>query len=798
MSAMYSPASTDDQATRVRPRRGMSEQPARKLSSGPANTPGSGRTPFERVSSRARMNWLIGDALALVALLGLLLVALLPTFGWGWVAVTVAGGGVLGTVIGWLGWRFRLNSALVLAALAVAWFVFGTVLAMPSSGTAKVIPSTRSLWGLLTGPVTAPKAVLTLDPPIGETWNLLTVPLLLALVGTVTSVSLSLRSRQPALAWLPPVLAIAAAWAFGTARTHAPSWVAVATVALVLVWTAARRRVIRETLVAQRRRFNPLSALIGLVVLLVAGGLTLLAAGPTAPTEPRAVARHAVSPPLEVHRYTSPLQGMRGVLSQHKDDVMMTVNGAPAGSIIRVATMDTYDGLTFSVTDSTSPVPGQGQFRRIGARILDETAGEQATITIELSGYASVWVPTVGQSTAITVGGPSSVAVNDTLFYNKVTGTAVTTSGVGSGNSVALGALVAARPSNEAISAASAGSVTQQPIGALPDAIKDLAVNWTQGSATKGQAALEIEKQLKLGYFSNGLEDQTPSLSGHSLARLESLVAKPNEMVGDEEQYAAAMALMARQLSIPSRVVYGYRTPTSGDGDIRGRDVGAWAELNLEGLGWVRFDPTPDHNRTLKNKTQETPPKPRPHVDNPPPVPKKPDAPPPDNDLPVQQAPTPPPEPQIDWKRIGTIAAVFGIPIVALVGPIVLVLGLKGRRRRTRRHAAQVPNRVAGAWAELVDKARDLGRSPAPTATRSEQAEMMAVQFGKLIEQADPIGLAKKADSVVFSPDAISEEQAEHYWQTMREAERGVRRSVSPFAWIRGRLSTKSFRRYKG
>ena len=72
-------------------------------------------------------------------------------------------------------------------------------------------------------------------------------------------------------------------------------------------------------------------------------------------------------------------------------------------------------------------------------------------------------------------------------------------------------------------------------------------------------------------------------------------------MVGDSEQYASAMALMARSLGLPSRVVLGF-VPKDGDGDptesrtertadgqttvtFTGNDICAWVEILLEDYG---------------------------------------------------------------------------------------------------------------------------------------------------------------------------------------------------------------------
>ncbi|MGA4507799.1 transglutaminaseTgpA domain-containing protein [Propionibacteriaceae bacterium G1746] len=754
------------------------------------------RTPFTRTRGRASLGWLALDAVAMLALLVLLVIAFDPIYGTSWLWVTVLGGGLLGMVVGWLGWRFRLGTGAVALALAAAWFAFGGVLAMPSSTMFGFIPTLRTLRGLALGPVTAWKGMLTIEPPLGETWNLLTVPLLLAMLIGVGAATISLRTHRPQLAWVPAVGAYAVAWALGSQVTRWPLWVAIATVAVVLLWAGQRRRVLRETLVRQRRRVHPITAAVGAAVLgLVAGGTWLLAPLLQS-TEPRFTARTLVSAPLQVEQYPSPLQSLRGVHSMNENNVMLSVSGVPTGATIRLATMDTFNGLTFNVTNSTSPVSGDA-FRRVGARITPLQDGQQATVSITVGAQGGVWLPTVGQTTGISFDGQRQVALGDTFFYNRATGTGLTTAGLRPGDTYVLQSVVPQRPTDEQIAAAGAGNVAMNDNELVPDLVREQATTWTEGTTTKGAAALKLVQMLRTGYYSNGLPEQTPSLSGHTSARIGALLTNTNAMVGDEEQYAVTMALMARTLGIPARVVYGYEVPESGSGDLRGRDIRAWAELNLQGYGWVQFNPTPDHDRVLKQLEKKAPPKPRPHVDNPPPPPQKPEKLPNDSNLPANTGEKPATPPSIDWKRVGTLMAITAVPLVTLVGPVVLILGLKAKRRSERRHNPVAANRVAGAWAELVDKARDLGRSPTPTATRSEQAESMVIAFPSMITDADPINLAKRADSLVFSPDPVNDETAEGYWTTMKSAEHGVRRSVGWRRWLTSRLSVRSFRRYR-
>ena len=58
--------------------------------------------------------------------------------------------------------------------------------------------------------------------------------------------------------------------------------------------------------------------------------------------------------------------------------------------------------------------------------------------------------------------------------------------------------------------------------------------------------------------------------------------------VGNDEQYAAAMALMANRLRVPARVVVGAVLPASGV--VKGKDVTAWVELRAADGTWQTLE----------------------------------------------------------------------------------------------------------------------------------------------------------------------------------------------------------------
>lgn len=69
------------------------------------------------------------------------------------------------------------------------------------------------------------------------------------------------------------------------------------------------------------------------------------------------------------------------------------------------------------------------------------------------------------------------------------------------------------------------------------------------------------------------------------------------DKVGYCEQFATAMAVLARTVGVPSRVVVGFGRPESsprpGSYSFTGKNLHAWTEVYFEGYGWVVFDPTP-------------------------------------------------------------------------------------------------------------------------------------------------------------------------------------------------------------
>lgn len=765
--------------------------------SGPKRAEVSDPSAFLTSSPRGRGVWLAIDGLLLLALTALVALAFYPVYGTPWLFVTVLGFGVVGLGIAVLSALRRLGPAVTTGLVVLAWFLFGGFLAMPSSTMAVVVPTPRTLFGLLTGPVTAWRDMLTLAPPIGETFNLLTVPGLVALLTCLAGGLISLRTARPMLAWMPPGLGYLIGIVVGSKVAFYPVAVGVTFFLVVLLWTSYRRAVVRGSLATGGgTRWKPVRGLLGLATLAVAGLLSVTLLPLVAGAGDRDTLRAAMEPPINLEQFSSPLQAYRANIIDDREETLFTVSGAVEGQVLRLATLDRYDGLSYTVSSLDDKAVEATTFTRVGQWIADDSEGTEHSVHVSVGGYEGVWVPTVGRTTAIEFAGERRIALGENFYYNRSSATGLDTAGLQGKDEYLLSARVPQRPTEQEIDAAEAGEVSLPDVTNVPDEIVAKAKEWAGGRMNAGTAALIIEERLREGYFSHGQvgENEAESLPGHSERRLITLL-NSEAMVGDHEQYAVAMALMVRSLDIPARVVYGYKVGASQT--ITGESVGAWPEVYLDGLGWVMFDPTPPEDRILPDELPPQTPEQQPFVENPPPPPMRPEVPPPDDQLPIEPAPTPEDEVTINWAQVGAVALLTGIPLITIVLPIALVIGLKLRRRARRRGDPVVANRIAGAWSELVDRARDVGRSPSPSATRTEQAEAFKENFAHLREHSDPVGLAKEADWIVFAPGEPTEERARQYWSSSAAIQRGMRRSTNRLHWVASYLSTRSFRRIR-
>lgn len=137
----------------------------------------------------------------------------------------------------------------------------------------------------------------------------------------------------------------------------------------------------------------------------------------------------------------------------------------------------------------------------------------------------------------------------------------------------------------------------------VPSIIKNTAEDITKGKSTPYDRAMAIQDYLRSNVFT--YSEKTPVDKGYDGAGMNVLAKFLEVKAGYCVHFSATMAVMARELGIPSRIAVGYApgertTETSVVNgqtllgyQVAGRDAHAWPELYFEGLGWVPFEPTP-------------------------------------------------------------------------------------------------------------------------------------------------------------------------------------------------------------
>ena len=115
------------------------------------------------------------------------------------------------------------------------------------------------------------------------------------------------------------------------------------------------------------------------------------------------------------------------------------------------------------------------------------------------------------------------------------------------------------------------------------------------GEATRYQTDPYIKAQLLLQHFHSGEYAYSLSGPGETGHPLEAFLSQTK--TGFCEHFASAMTLMLRSVGVPARMVGGY---LGGDYNasgayylVRQRSAHAWVEAYIDGLGWLRLDPTP-------------------------------------------------------------------------------------------------------------------------------------------------------------------------------------------------------------
>ncbi|MDP9025982.1 MAG: transglutaminase domain-containing protein [Actinomycetota bacterium] len=771
---------------------------------------GAHRQPVRMKRQRPSNALVLGSVLLFWVSIGIAAASLWPIYQTAHFVILVVVAVLIGTVIALLGARFRWPSWAVVVAGFVAFVASGVPLAVPDQAISGVLPSVEGLIELISGVALGWKQLLTITLPVGAYQALLVPALLLVLGTTISGLSVALRAKWGELGVIPPVALFVVGIVFGPDRSGSPVWLALALLVvtlITLVWRRWRRR--REAIRSLARSTpdaagNPLATaldgglvgrgiLAGVVILALAGGAAVVTTAVLPPTSDRTVLRTAVVQPFDPRDYASPLSGFRRYLLNDKaSQVQFRISGLPAGARIRIATLDSYDGVVYAV-GSSAVDSASGTFVRIPSAV-DQSGvrGTQLSLTVRLEGYSGVWLPTVGDFESVNFSGNNAAQLGDAFYYNNVSGTAAVLGGVATGDSYSIDTVLPIQPDAKQLASLSPGSAILPHIGVLPDDLAQHLDSYVAGLTSPGARLSAMLDGLKQeGYISHGIDPAQPaSRSGHAADRISELFTDPR-MIGDAEQYSVAAALMARQLGFPARVVFGFAPQASTSTiDVTGADVSAWIEVDTAQYGWVTIDPNPQVRPIPAEQPQDPTKVARPESIVPPPADK----------TQTNESQTTPDTSQnspdaldpvlVIVLQVLKISAVVLLVLLILAAPFLLIVAAKLRRRRIRNRAPSALQRIRGGWEEFQDAVVDHGLEPPPAATRSEVAGVVGTLPSRV--------LAAVADRAVFAPDKVDPADADRVWDAVAELRASLDAPLTRRRRILAMISLRSLGGYSG
>ena len=461
-------------------------------------------------SGRPRAAAIVVNTLLLWLAVGIASITLWPIYQSSAIVVLIAVTTVVASIIAILGSLFGWSSARVLFATVGAFVVFGVPLAVPQEAAYGVLPTFEGLRQLVAGVALGWKQLLTITLPVGNYQALLVPPFVLLLVLIVTALSLALRSRFGDIGVAAPVIVFIIGVIFGPDYATLPVVVTLTLASTCLFWLMwrrwyARRRAIDQVahdaataagsgsadIVAapgEHRLFGVRTFVSAVVILAIAGGAATAAAVLVPPEGRRQVLRSSVQQPFDPRDYVSPLAAFRSYLKEPTlDEVLFTIDGLPDGARVRIATLDSYDGIVYSV-GSAEVDSASGSFTRVPFR-FDQSAVEGDDVSLEVSivGYSGVWLPTVGKLESVAFTGPRTTQLRDSFFYNDNGSTAAIVGGLESGDGYTLDAVVPFEPSSSQIAGVEPGTASVPALGTLPAELELALSGYVEGVDGQGE-----------------------------------------------------------------------------------------------------------------------------------------------------------------------------------------------------------------------------------------------------------------------------------------------------------------------
>ncbi len=292
-------------------------------------------------------------------------------------------------------------------------------------------------------------------------------------------------------------------------------------------------------------------------------------------------------------------------------------------------------------------------------------------------------------------------------------------------------------PSEEQLRNASSNAQPDEHTAVVPQntpgTIRNLARQVTQNA--NGNHYLEAAALQSWFRDTGGFVYDTENEGGSGMQAIDDFLF--DSKTGYCEQFAGAMALMARTLGIPARVALGFLPGTFEEDKyvVRMHDMHAWPELYFEGVGWVPFEPTPalqtGQPPAWSVPTNASDPSNDPSASPSDPTSASPSDDPSDPNLPGEENLPGETSGPVDsgggWWDHAAVRWGTGVLAVLLLAMVPWLIRTLVRRRRFLRPPGQ--ESVEGLWAELRDTARDLGLDWSEAATPRQAGSWLATKL---------------------------------------------------------------------
>ncbi len=273
------------------------------------------------------------------------------------------------------------------------------------------------------------------------------------------------------------------------------------------------------------------------------------------------------------------------------------------------------------------------------------------------------------------------------------------------------------------------------------------------------------------------------------------------------EQFATTMALMARAVGMPARVVLGFTPGRAVNDDtvlVMDRNAHSWVEIWIPSHGWMSFDPTPRSDFTLPTTNERVEEElgfaPAEYASlipsgnlvdtsggddnltNPALVDRTPI----ERDVPLATGGTDETTTGLpDWLGPAAIVAVV-LAILTLAIPVTKWIRRKRRMRRL------LQGDISAAWQDITDRLDDLGEPVDPTLTLHEAAESIDPAFGPLAAAYQDSLYGEKAatDTMIGRAADAHERATQHLTTRYSRLERttALYRPTRLTRWLRNKL----------